>query len=166
MSRARREPAPIPEEPKSAKRLRTAPGLSIAEFAARKPAKRLYGEERARAEMEERAASGDWDGASGAHLVCLYEFLHRSVYGVDSDIDRKSRMFAGSAAERMIKRDFAEDAGRAVLFMKWVWKREQEREAWRRANNRDGGRVGWRLQFCFASLVTDYRVHVARQGEQ
>jgi hypothetical protein len=165
MSRAKREPA-IPEEAKSAKRLRVA-AMSISEFAERAPRRRLYGEEKSRAEMEGRAKSGDWDGATGAHLVCLYEFLHREVYGVPSDVvDRKTRMFAGAAADRLIARDFGADAGEAVRFMKWVWKRESEREEWRRANRRDGQRVGWRLQFCFASLVTDYRLHVARQAGQ
>jgi hypothetical protein len=159
-------PAPLPEDHGSGVCLR-AKSMTLGEFAAaplRK--KKLYGADEARAEMEERAASGEWDGATGAHLVALYDKLHLAVYGVAGDLDRKSRMFATSAATAMVKRDFQGDVAAAVQFMKWVWKREQEREEWRRANKRDGQRVGWRLQFCFGALVADYRVHNARQSER
>jgi hypothetical protein len=157
--------SPIPDEPESEVRLR-AKSMTLGEFAAIPPRKkRLYGDEKARAEMEEYAASGEWDGATGAHLVALYDKLHAAVYGVASDLDRKSRMFASSAATAMVKRDFQNDMSAAVRFMRWVWTREQAREEWRRANKRDGQRIGWRLQFCFGALVADYRVHRARQSE-
>jgi len=155
-------PTQPPEEPKSAKRLRS---MTLAEFAdAPVQPRRLYGDAKSKAEMQAMAESGEWEGASGAHLVALYEWMHEQVYGVVADLDRKSRMFATSSANRLIAKDFAGDAAKSVLFMKWVWRREGEREAWRRANQRDGQRIGWRLQFCFGSLVADYHVHCVRQG--
>lgn len=156
--------AEMPEEAPSAKRLKTN-AMTIEEFASRPlPTKRLFGDAKVKAEMEAMAASGEWDGASGHHFVALYEFLHRTVYGVEADIDRKSRAFANAAAGRMLAKDFDGDATKAMLFVKWVWRREESREEWRRANRRDGQRIGWRLQFCFGSLVADYRVHCARQS--
>ena len=111
--------------------------------------------------------SGDWDAATGMHLVALYEFCHREVYGVEPlelGADAKAWYSASSAAERLVKNFFEGDYGRCVSFVHWIWRREEGREKWRREQNRDGGRIGWRLQFS-ASAVSDYRVHGARNGK-
>lgn len=158
------DPSLLPADPPSHTRLR-AKMMTLGEFAA-KPIrqKKLYGEEKWRAEMEAYAESGEWEGATGGHLVALYDKFHSTVYGVASDLDRKGWMYATSAADRMVLRDFEASPANAVRFMRWLWKEEARREEWRRENHRDGRRIGWRLQFCFGTLIADYRVHVARQG--
>jgi len=120
--------------------------------------------EEARLEMERRAKSGDWEGATGLHLVLLYAWLHEEVYGVrTSELTPKWRGVAAQMADRLIAGEFAGDVGAAVDFMKWSWKREEGREKWRRENQKEGGRLGWRLQFG-GVLVTDYRVDQARRS--
>lgn len=112
----------------------------------------------AREKMNEMAASGDWAGADGLHLVALYEMAHREVYGVEPlELDAKARFLAVGAATRLTEKFFDGDYAGAVSFMRWTWHREQEREKWRRANGRDGQRIGWRLQFS-AAMVSDYRL--------
>jgi hypothetical protein len=119
----------------------------------------------ARGEMERRTSSGDWDGASPAAFVALYEWLHRCVYGVDAgDLDPRGWAFATSSARRMVEKDFGGDAAEAVAFMKWVWKREDGREKWRRENGRDGQTIGWRQLFGAGYLRTDYRISKARRS--
>lgn len=119
---------------------------------------------RVKAKMEEMAASGDWSGASGTHLVALYAWLHAQVYGVENaELDGRQWALAAQAAGRMVANHFADDYGSAVVFLRWAWKREQGREQWRRENHKDGGRIGWRLQFS-GSIVTDYRVDSARRS--
>jgi hypothetical protein len=113
--------------------------------------------EAAREGVAEMAASGDWSGATGDHLVALYAWLHRQVYGVEcEELDAQDWWLARSAAVRLASTHFGDDYDRAVVFMRWVWKREQRDEEWRRKNDKMGRRIGWRLQFS-AQLVTDYR---------
>lgn len=120
--------------------------------------------EKLRADMETRAQSGEWANADPAVLVALYEWLHRSVYGVDpEELNGRAWAFASTAAKRMVAKDFAGDVADAVEFMKWTWKRELKNEEWRRANGRDTRRVGWRLQFVGGYLLTDYRMAKARE---
>jgi len=125
---------------------------------------KLSGErvETARAEVATYAASGEWDAATPLHLVLFYESRHAEVYGTPPlELDAKARFLAVGAAKSVVEKYFDGDVARAAHFVFWVWQREQERETWRRANGRDGGRIGWRLQFS-ASLVSDYRVHGER----
>jgi hypothetical protein len=121
--------------------------------------------EAARRQVEEMGASGEWQKADALHLVLLYAELHRQVYGADAlEIAAvKALTLAARAARNLADLYFEGDYGAVVSFMRWSWKREQEREEWRRANNREGGRLGWRLQFS-ASLVSDYRVSERRTG--
>lgn len=120
--------------------------------------------EKARGQVREMCGSGDWSGAVGLHLVALYEFLHREVYGVEPlELDARAWFLAQGTAGRMVERYFGGDCGACVSFVRWAWRREQEREEWRRRNNRDGQRIGWRLMFS-AALVSDYRVHGKRVG--
>jgi hypothetical protein len=158
-----------PDEPASAKHLTAS--QSVLEFA--RPAierkKRPFRVTpkvvaAALVEAAERAQSGNWRGATGRHLVGLYAHLHEGVYGVaPAELDAQGWAFASAAAARMTDRHFAGDLERSVLFMRWVWRREEDREKWRRANGREGGRIGWRFQFGAASLVDDYRVDQARR---
>ena len=117
----------------------------------------------ARREMEGFAASGEWDTATGLHLVMLFEFLHAEVYGVAPlDLDAKNRFLASRLAGALVEKFFDDDFGKCVSFMRWKWKREQESIKWREQNGREPGRpIGWRLQFS-PVLVTEYRIHGER----
>ena len=105
-----------------------------------------------------RAASGEWDGASPMEMVAAYALLHEHVYGVaPGELDPKSRMYAAGAAARMLTGEFGGEPAEMAEFLRWTWDREAKREKDRRHNGRDGGRIGWRLQFGGA-ILTDYRV--------
>jgi hypothetical protein len=162
-------PDDFPEEPKSAKRLIAEQSvLAFARPAIERKRRPFRSSPKSialsLAESSERARTADWQGAHGRHLVGLYAQLHEGVYGfAPSELDAPGWAFASAAATRMVDRQFGADFERAVEFMRWVWRREEERERWRRANAREGGRIGWRLQFGAAALVDDYRVDQARR---
>jgi hypothetical protein len=156
---------PLPPAPPSAREVEAA--ASVAAFALRpKPPKKTRDPvAAAREEMRAMGERGDWSGATGAHLVALYEWLHEEVYGAPtSELSvRRLRGIAVSVAGAFVKREFGGDPERAVEFLRWAWTREQEREAWRRANDRSGKKIGWRLAFS-GELATEYRVDVARRS--
>jgi len=159
--------APLKFDPPSGVRL-VRGAKTLSEFVAeRAKPHRLSAEAKlaaARADMKRMAESGEWDGAGGLHLVVLYEFLHREVYGVEAlELDAKTRRMATSAAKSLTEKFFGGDYGATVSFMRWAWQREQGREEWRRANGREGGRLGWPLQFS-ARLVSDYRLDGERKA--
>jgi hypothetical protein len=107
--------------------------------------------------------SGEWDEARPIHFVAAYALLHKKVYAVEcSELTPQARLYASGAAARMLRDEFGDERAEMAEFLRWTWKREKEREAWRRAKNRAGGRIGWRLQFG-GSLLTDYRLDLARR---
>lgn len=118
--------------------------------------------ERAEREVERMVDEHCWDGARGTHFVALHSMLHRRVYGVDPGYGARERMLAAGAAARALGAEFGDDPAAMAEFVRWSWVREQGREKWRRANGREGGRLGWRLQFS-GSLVADYRIDLARR---
>lgn len=121
--------------------------------------------ERAREQMRAMRESGDWDDASGTHLVALYEHFHFLVYGVaNAELDGKNWALAAQAAGRMVAQHFGDDYGKAALFIRWVWRREERTEAWRREHQQSGKSIGWRLQFAHGSLITQYKIDCARVG--
>lgn len=114
--------------------------------------------ERAKAAMK----TGDWSGANGTTLVALVCVLHFNIYGVELEMSPRERFIAARTAGLMLKREFGDDLQKMILFLRWTWRREREREEWRRKNGRDGGSIGWRLQFG-PHLLTDYRLAAARK---
>ena len=127
---------------------------------------------KASVEADAMATAGTWDGARGVHLVALYAWMHREVYGVEaselsptSGAGQKEWALAGVLAQRFCAQNFGGEMAECVEFMRWAWKREQFKERKRRngeARAEDQGfRMGWRLQFS-ARLATDYRVDRAR----
>lgn len=158
--------APKQVPPQSAKQIRAAE--SVAAFAApavarlERPRRSFRGSstaavDRAKEETARFLDAGDWSQARGTHLVALYAWLHEKVYGVETaELDGKSWAAAASMAQRMVDSYFDRSFEKAVAFMHWTWRREQERDKWARANGRSRGRVGWRLQFS-GTIVTDYR---------
>jgi hypothetical protein len=108
--------------------------------------------------------SADWNEATPRHFVAAYAMLHERVYGAaPGELTPTVRLQAAGAAGRMLKQEFDGDNAQMAAFLHWTWMREKGREDWRRANRREGGRIGWRLQFN-GSLLTDYRVDKARKA--
>lgn len=121
--------------------------------------------ERARARAAEMRASGDWDQATGHDLVALYEWSHEQVYEVrPAELDPKGWAIAAATAARMVEQHFEGDAGKAAAFIHWVWRREYDREQWRREQRVSGQTIGWKLQFGHGSLVTQYKIDCKRLG--
>jgi len=104
-----------------------------------------------------------FDDADPRLMVGIYSALHELVYGVAPDDLAKDWTQAVAAAKRMLDQQFSDDAPRMVKYLRWTWTREKDREKWRAENGRDGGRIGWRLQFQSLALLTDYKVAVARR---
>lgn len=111
----------------------------------------------------ERGNRGIFDDADPRLMVGLYSALHELVYGVAPDDLARDWSQAVAAAKRMLDQQFSDDAPRMTMFLKWTWAREKDREKWRVENRRDGSRIGWRLQFQSLSLLTDYKVFIARR---
>lgn len=122
-----------------------------------------------RSEVVEMLRTGDWESATSQHLVALYAELHARVYGVASSEVEGGGQAAGAAivaAGRLVSTLFGGNATDAVLFMRWVWQREAQREEWRRQKGAEGGgRIGWKLQFA-RCLVDDYRLAERRARGQ
>jgi hypothetical protein len=120
----------------------------------------------ARAQVLEFSDRGDWSGATPLHFVALYAALFRTVYGLDcAEVENtRIRAQAVAAAGQMLRDSFRDDPDAMLLFVRWSWKQECEREDWRRRNKRQGGTLGWRLQFS-PKLLDEYRIGVMRAGE-
>ena len=114
-------------------------------------------------EAEAMMRGGDWADAKPLHFVALYVVLHEGVYGVSpGELGPQQRLQACGFAHRLLKHEFDEEPAAMAAFVRWTWQREKEREQWRRANARSGGRIGWRLQFS-GTLLTDYRIDCERR---
>lgn len=119
------------------------------------------------AEIEQRIAAQDWSNVTPSLLVALYWSCHTKVYGIEPrEIDTTSKwVTAVKMASSFIKTQFDDDAQLAVRFMRWLWTREQQREQWRRQNQRSGMRITWYQQFGRYEYVSDWRADkVRRQG--
>lgn len=122
------------------------------------------GHQRWVAEAERMRQEGDWSQAASVHLVALYVQLHEWCYGVKAtEVQGEIWLAARSAADRMVREEFGASVERAVEFLRWCWRREHEREQWRRQNDKPGSRITWRQQFQRRSLVTDYRLELERR---
>jgi len=119
--------------------------------------------EKAKREMDERAASNDWENARGVHLVALYAWLHLAVYQVEpAEMNAVEWASASVVAQKFCVAQFEGDFAACVEFLRWTWKRESSIEARRRNGTvTNDFRITWRYQFS-AKLVTDYRIDKAR----
>ena len=117
----------------------------------------------AREEAKAMTEGGDWSEAQPRHLVALHSLLHEHVYGVEPLMTAREHGIATSCAAGMLRYDFEGNVAMMVEFIRWCWRREAEREQWRRQNGRDGGRLDWRRQFTGKGPLTDYRVELARK---
>jgi len=117
---------------------------------------------RALAEVDVMLRTGDYDGAGARHFVALYDRMHERCYGVaPAELGPAERYNASMQASAMLRKEFNGDVVSMAEYMLWAWQREIGAETWRRENSREGRRIGVRLMFS-GTLLTDYRVHLAR----
>jgi hypothetical protein len=114
--------------------------------------------------VQQRIEADSWDDADAETFVALFAWLHGEVYGV-SPVDEMRTQWRGacSAARKMFADVFDSDPNLMLDFIRWVWNRETQIEAWRRKNQTHGKRIGWRLQFASRTLITDYQIDLARK---
>lgn len=109
------------------------------------------------------ARKADWDGADESTMIGLFGWLHVEVYGVDPIPElRHSWHFARQAVVKIRREEF-DQLSDIVEFVRWTWKREREREKWRRENGRSGGRISWRTQFSYRDLLVEFRLDQNRK---
>jgi hypothetical protein len=119
---------------------------------------------KAREWAEGAMRDGDWSEALPRHFVAAYELLHERTYGVaPAELTPAVRLQAAGLAAAMLRKEFDDDPEEMAEFLRWTWNQEAKTEKWRRANNRDGRRIGFRLQFTGA-LLTDYRISKKRRA--
>ena len=119
---------------------------------------------------KEMAAEGDWRGAKAVHFVALHAVLFEEVYEfAPLDLVPETRFFAAGMAASLAKSVFgfsAEEEGSAAkmfAYVRWVWEREVEKEAWRKSKGIEGGKPpGWRLVFS-RNLLNEYANSVLRK---
>ncbi len=112
------------------------------------------------AAIDERVERDEWPAEDGPEmLVALFCWAHNEIYGV-SCVQEVARVFRGarSAAEKLIRVEFGGDSEKAVEYMRWVWKREREREQWRRKNTGFGKVLTWRHVLMYGELVKEMRL--------
>lgn len=110
------------------------------------------------------AKAKEWDRLRPAHFVEMYVLGHKVVYGVEpaeltgtGKGQTNARKGAASAAERMLRQEFGGRQVDMVRFLDWVWKREKDKEKWRRENQREGARLTWQFLLAGRAVLTDYR---------
>lgn len=113
-----------------------------------------------------RGEEGCWGDAQPREYVAAYALLHERVYGIlPYELTPIARLRAAGLAKRLLDTHFDGDGDAMGRFILWAWKREKEREDWRRKNpHRAGaGRIGWSLQFGGA-LLSDWVVEGQRKA--
>jgi len=117
------------------------------------------------ADVQRRWRENDWKGMTPGYLVALYWVCHVAVYGTEPlELDKATVWTqAMKSAGALVKKHFDGDVDLAVCFMRWVWTRERDREDWRRRNNVSSNRITWVRQFCYETLVSDWRTEKVRQ---
>lgn len=98
-----------------------------------------------------------------SELVALYYVCHTDTYGSEP-IELAGREWnrACIAAGNLIKREFNDNSAEAVLFVKWTWRREMIREE-RNQGRFERARIGWKKQFMWKDLLSDYRTEMTRR---
>jgi hypothetical protein len=108
------------------------------------------------------AAEDEYGEARPIHFVALHAVLFEAVYEfAPLDLTPQTRMAACGMVSALGKSVFGEDPEKVAAYLKWVWQREEETEAWRKKNSRGGRTLGWRLVFG-RSLLNDYANAVRR----
>lgn len=113
--------------------------------------------------FETSAEFEDWPQKTPAMLVALFCWAHEAIYGV-SCISEVARVFNGavSAADKLVRDEFDGSLEHASEYLRWVWRREREREQWRRKNTGFGRVLSWRNVFLHRELVKEMRLDAVR----
>lgn len=122
------------------------------------------------AEVEVMRRTREWNKATSRHFVELYCWCHERVYGLEPAELRgtgkasvNARKGAISAAKKLMTDEF-ERPSQMAAFVDWAFKREIEREKWRKENGRtDAGRLTWQALFAGRAVITDYRATLLRK---
>ena len=138
----------------------------IARWASRPPKARAHGVSDARLDKALDAttvciAQGDWSEATAINFLALYVLMHRKVYDVDPVMTAKERHECLLCIGSFVKKHFEDSPSDLACYIRWVWKREFDREKWAQTNGRQRGVMSWRLMLSTA-VLTDYRVERAR----
>ena len=142
-----------PEERAKVKKKKSSPGSRRKEYIA---------------EVEQRVISKDWTGMTAGKLIALYFVCHVKVYGIEpAELNRAATWeTAMMAAGGMVRDHFEGDVQVAIKFIRWTWTRENEKEQWRRKNDKGGRRITWVNQFRHDYLVSDWRAEKMRKLKQ
>lgn len=100
-----------------------------------------------------------WDDANPHHMVSLFNYCHKAVYGMHVlDLEGKEWFAASSKVKKFVKDFFDDDYAELVKFIRWTWNREKHREAFRKQNGKKTNFfLNWRTQFS-AKHLTAYRI--------
>lgn len=123
-----------------------------------KPRARNWNKAFERAVERGRAIMGSGDApASASDLVGLYAVLHEHVFEVLPLELQQDYGAAVSAADKLVRDEFAGDYARAERFVAWCWKSTKASTKKRKAEGGDLFRPGWRFQFKSRKWLTDYK---------
>lgn len=129
-----------------------------------KPKRRRASSKKWRKQVREMMETEDWDDAKPQHFVALFVILFTWCYEVEpADMQGQELLAARSSARRLLEKEFAGDPYATLAYMKWTWKREKEREEWRRNKGVHGRILKWRDVFMTGKALTEYRIDVARR---
>lgn len=111
-------------------------------------------------EMKTMMLADDFTNADALHFLALHNLLHEQIYGVlDVDMEGRSLRVVRSRVQKMLN---ALGSKAMLEFVRWAWNSERSREAWRRDNFFEQGRMGAYKLFSRHKLV-EYRLSLARQ---
>lgn len=118
-------------------------------------------------EFEQLRSRSDFDGMHPRHLVAMYIIAHEWIYGVrPSEVVGKVAQGAVSACKKMMREEFDDDPVNLLRYLRHTFKKEKEREEWRRKNNQPGARLSYRDVFVYRRKLDDYRVDMARARDE
>lgn len=122
--------------------------------------------ERLMHEIDERIESENYDEMRARDYVAFFCWIHEAIYDVPCvDEVRPEWEIASIRAHQMLTEEFGGEHGEFLEYIKHSSKREEEKEIWRRSNQTPGKRLRWRDFFLFKTLLSDYRLFKARNGD-
>lgn len=110
-----------------------------------------------------RSRTGDWEDAKPRDFVGLFALCHEIVYGIEPiELATKTELMkATRVAKKCLSNFFDDDAEEFVEFIKWVWKRQEGKEAWALREGKNLSRLNVFAQFS-PQKVSDYRIEIVR----
>lgn len=115
------------------------------------------------AEAREMMRTGRWEGAQPAHFLAAWAYLHTAVYGVaPPELEREEWAGAVNSVKKLLRDECRGRPEVMVSYVRWFWRREKEREDWRRKNQREGRVVNWRDAFARRRFFSEYVVQLQR----